>query len=168
MCSRRSMDAEPPRAEPFRILFVCTGNTCRSPMAEAIARRDARARGWHHVEVRSAGTGAVPGAPSSEGAQGAAARHGLDLDAHRSSPLTADELAWADLVLTMSPSHLFRVVELGGGDRAFLLTAFAAADVPASVPDPFGGSDEEYEAIFILLERLVEGALDRLEPFVAP
>jgi protein-tyrosine phosphatase len=141
-------------------------------MAEAIARRASGERGWHHIEVRSAGTGALPGSPPSDGARGAAARHGLDLDDHRASPLTTEALDWADLVLTMSPSHLRRVIDLGGGDKASLLTAFAAGDdptgVPASVLDPFGGSDEEYEATFILLERLVERALHRLEPTVAP
>jgi protein-tyrosine phosphatase len=166
------MDADQAPAEPFRLLFVCSGNTCRSPMAEAIARRNVGQRGWRHVEVRSAGTGALTGSPPSAGARAAAARHGLDLDAHRASPLTGDSLAWADLVLTMSPSHLLRVVELGGGDKASLLTAFAAGDDPEGVPeavtDPFGGSDDEYEATFTLLERLIERALHRLEPIVAP
>jgi protein-tyrosine phosphatase len=166
------MAADQPPAEPFRLLFVCSGNTCRSPMAEAIARRAVGDRGWRHIEVRSAGTGAVAGSPPSDGARAAAARHGLDLDGHRASPLTPDSLAWADLVLTMSPSHLLRVVELGGGDKASLLTAFAAGDdpdgIPASVADPFGGSDDEYEATFTLLERLIERALRRLEPIVAP
>jgi protein arginine phosphatase len=166
------MDAEPSTAEPFRLLFVCSGNTCRSPMAEVIARRGVEARGWHHIEVRSAGTGTVAGLPPSEGATRAVARHGLSLEDHRAMPLTEEALAWADLVLTMSPSHLVRVVALGGGAKASVLTAFAAeadpADVPDSVIDPFGGSDEEYEATFTLLERLVERALHRLEPIVAP
>lgn len=166
------MDAERPAAEPFRLLFVCSGNTCRSPMAEAIARKAADDRGWLHLEVRSAGTGALMGAPPSDGARSAAARHGLDLEAHRASPLTGEALDWADLVLTMSPSHLLHVVELGSGDKAALLTAFAAGDdptdVPDSVTDPFGGSDDEYEATFTLLERLVARALHRLEPIVAP
>jgi protein-tyrosine phosphatase len=166
------MDADQRLPEPFRLLFVCSGNTCRSPMAEAIARRAVGERGWRHIEVRSAGTGAVAGSPPSDGARAAGVRHGLDLGAHRASPLTADCLAWADLVLTMSPSHLLRVVELGGGEKASLLTAFAAGDdpdgIPDSVADPFGGSDDEYEATFILLERLIERALHRLEPIVAP
>lgn len=166
------MDAEHTPAKPFRLLFVCSGNTCRSPMAQAITRRLTEERGWKHVAVRSAGTGAVPGTPASAGAMEAARTHGLDLGGHRASPLTEEAVAWADLVLTMSSSHLLRVVELGAADKASLLTAFAAGNdpegVPDSVTDPFGGSLEEYEETFTLLERLVARALHRLEPIVAP
>lgn len=166
------MDAENPPTEPFRLLYVCTGNTCRSPLAEAITRRALAERGWSHVEVRSGGVGAGIGGPASSGALAAARRHALDLSGHRSALVDAASLAWADLVLVMSPGHLLRVTELGAGDKATLLTGFAAGDdpegVPPSVPDPFGGSDEEYEATFVLLERLVERTLDRLAPIVAP
>ncbi len=166
------MDERVTDREPFRLLFVCTGNTCRSPMAEVLARRTLGTLGWDHVEVRSAGTGAAAGVPASEGAMRAAERNGLDLSEHRSTPLTDDVVQWADLVLAMSANHLLRVVALGYGDKAALLTSFAAGEgpqgVPESVRDPFGGSDEEYEETFRLLERLVEQALRRLEPILAP
>ncbi len=141
-------------------------------MAEAVARRELASLGWTHVEVRSAGTAAAEGAPASAGAVRAAAGSGLDLSAHRSARLTTDALEWADLVLAMSAGHLVRIVEMGSGDKATLLTSFAAAgdsrEVPDSVPDPFGGTDEEYEATLQVLERLVERALRRLAPIVAP
>lgn len=166
------MNAEHDPVEPFRLLFVCTGNTCRSPLAEAITRRALAELGWNNVEVGSAGAGAASGAPASPGALGAAERHGLDLAGHRSKPLTAESVSAADLVLVMSPSHLARVAELGAGDRAGLLTTFAAAEdaegVPDSVLDPFGGSHEEYEATYHLLQLLVERALRRLAPILAP
>lgn len=166
------MDAEKPAVEPFRLLFVCTGNTCRSPLAEVIARRELAARGWGQLEVRSAGVGAAPGGPASPGSLEAARRHGLDLSSHRSAPVTPEALDWADLILVMSPSHLMRISDMGGGDKATLLGAFAAGDDPAgapeAVPDPFGGSDDEYEATFVLLERLVGLVLDRLAPILAP
>jgi len=83
-----------------------------------------------------------------------------------------DALDWADLILVMSPSHLVRVSGMGAGEKVTLLGAFAAGDdpegVPEAVPDPFGGSDEEYEATFVLLERLVGRVLDRLAPILAP
>ena len=123
------------------------------------------------MEVASAGVAAASGAPASTGSSRAAARHDLDLAGHRSSPLSAEALERADLVLAMSPSHLGPLAVLGAGDKASLLTDFAAEvdshDVPESVPDPFGGSDEEYEATYVLLERLVERVLKRLAPILA-
>lgn len=161
-------------AAPFRILFVCTGNTCRSPLAEALARREADARGWTHLSASSAGVAAGGGSPASSGSLAAAEQVGLDLSAHGSTQLTAELVADADLVLTMSPHHLFAVIELGGGGHATLLSAFAegresedAFDAPG-VPDPFGGPLEEYQQTRDHLEVLVRQVLDRLEPVLAP
>jgi protein-tyrosine-phosphatase len=161
-------------APPFRLLFVCTGNTCRSPLAEALARRYADERGWVHLEVGSAGVAAGPGQPASGGSLDAAKEVGLDLSGHASTSLTAELVDASDLILVMSPHHLMRVVDLGGGGRATLLTAFAAGregedafDAP-SIPDPFGGPLEEYVRTRDRLDTLVRQVLDRLEPVLAP
>lgn len=152
---------------PMRILFVCSGNTCRSPMATVLAEELSPEVGLEHVEIRSAGTSAVRGFPASGGAQRAAGRHGLDLTRHSSTPLGPEAVEWADVIFAMSPSHLQRVRELGGGDRATLLGAFAMGEVDdesghLAVPDPFGGDDRVYHDTFGTLRDYVKMALRRL------
>jgi protein-tyrosine phosphatase len=140
-------------------------------MAEAIARRIASERGYDRLEVRSAGVAAGSGSPASAAAVRVAAAHGLDLEAHRSTLLTVDRADAADLILTMSPSHLMHVIELGAGDRAALLTSYAGGlddGSAVSIPDPIGGPDEEYEETFRVLDELIGRVLTRLETVLTP
>jgi protein-tyrosine-phosphatase len=154
-----------PAQRPLRLLFVCSGNTCRSPLAEVIALRAGTEKGTQEMEVRSAGTSTTAGLDASDGALRAAKRHGLSLESHSSTPLSREAVDWADLILTMGPSHLMRVHELGGDGKSALLGAYAGGSDDATgpaVPDPYGGDDEVYEATFRTLETLVRAALERL------
>jgi len=86
-----------------RVLFVCTGNTCRSPMAEAMLRAKAKERGLQ-VEVRSAGVAAANGAPVSAHAAEVLRERQVPHEGS-SSALTAETVEWADLILTMTSGH---------------------------------------------------------------
>lgn len=87
----------------LHILFVCTGNTCRSPMAEGLLRKLAKERGVD-VEVRSAGVSAIPGTSISRHAAAILQDEGIH-DAIHSSQLSAEAVAWADLILTLTGAH---------------------------------------------------------------
>ena len=156
----------------FRLLFVCTGNTCRSPMAQVIAERAVSRRGWDGVEVRSAGVSAAPGGGASEGARGAAELGGLSLEEHRGTPLDTDLVAWASLILTMGPDHADAAEALGGGGKVWMLSAFSDGGDDArglGVPDPFGGDRQDYVECLEALEGLVETALGRVDAeFLSP
>jgi protein-tyrosine-phosphatase len=147
----------------MNILFVCTGNICRSPLAEVLLRREVESRGLAEVQVSSAGTGAWDGAPASEGAYLIGLEHRLDLSAHRARLLTRDLVHHADLTLTMSRHHRARAQELDPNARVFLLGEYAHRTGPeAEVSDPFGGDLDVYRATFAELEELVRIAAGRL------
>ena len=151
------------RDVPFRLVLLCTGNTCRSPLAAA-AFREELGPDAERVEVLSAGTAAWDGQPASAGASEAAARVGLDLTAHRSRRPDADLLSGADLVLVMEREHASAAEALGADPRrTHVLSEWPEPGEPAlAVSDPFGGSLEAYEECLSRIQRHVRRIVPRV------
>lgn len=147
----------------MHILFVCTGNTCRSALSEALARKVIVERALSDVDVLSAGTSAWDGAPASDGALLVGMERGLDLSQHRAQTLTRELVRDADLILAMGPHHLERVEALGGAGRAYLLTDFASRGSNSRpVNDPIGGELELYRSTADELEEEIRRVFDRI------
>jgi protein-tyrosine-phosphatase len=147
----------------MRVMFVCTGNTCRSPLAEVIARDLAARRRLHDLEFLSAGTSAWDGAPASDGALLVGLERSLDLNAHRAQQLNRELVERAELILAMGPHHLERVEALGGKGKAHLLRDFASRGTDArAISDPFGGDLDIYRRAAEELSREIERVFDRL------
>jgi len=136
----------------FQILLVCTGNTCRSPMAEGILRSLLPSEIASHVRAVSAGTGAHPGTPATPLAIATAAAQGIDIRGHRSVALSAELVRESDLILGMEYQHVARAIELEGGAsaRTHVITDRGAEGGldQGGIADPIGAGTDMYQDTF--------------------
>jgi protein-tyrosine phosphatase len=145
-----------------RVLFVCMGNICRSPIAQGVFEDLLRREGLERVVfVDSAGTGSWHiGSPPDERAQRSASRRGLDLSSQRARRISVDDCVNFDYILTMDEDNYRTVAHLCRGRaavRPFL--DFAAASPEREVPDPYYGGPEGFERVLDLVEDASEGLL---------
>ncbi len=138
------------------ILFVCSGNTCRSPMAEGVARQLLSKEIPFEVRVHSAGSLAADGMPASANAVKAARARGADISGHRSRLLNATMVRGADLIVTMGEKHRHTVgvIEPSALEYTVMLTDFCDGQ-SGDVHDPIGGDLETYERTLALIEECI-------------
>lgn len=143
-----------------KVLFLCTANRCRSPMAAAILRRILARDNCEGWAVESAGTDVVPGSGAPEEALTVAEQVGINLSAHRAKPLSEELALWADLILVMEPRHAEYVRERfpGHSSKVRLLASFRPGPEESdSILDPVGMSAYHYRLFFGELMQAVEG-----------
>ncbi|MCE9590811.1 MAG: Sua5/YciO/YrdC/YwlC family protein [Planctomycetes bacterium] len=152
----------------WTLLMICSGNTCRSPMAEGLARQIiARSEGLPESELEaaglrviSAGAFASQGMPVSPEAVDVMNRRGIDISRHRSRPLTREMVHEADLILCMTESHLRAVVAMAPSAAEKTL----ALDPAGDIEDPIGSGMEAYERCAAAIEKSLNQRLKEYQP----
>lgn len=135
------------------ILFICTGNACRSPMAEGILKQLVKNR---DVVVRSAGIHAIEGFPPSENSVAIMKENGMDISQHKARSITKKILKESDLVLAMAPEHVdyIRTFYPKYFDKVYLLKKFGRENgyvEDKTVHDPIGGDESIYRECYDIL-----------------
>ncbi len=146
-----------------RIVCICTGNICRSPMAEALLRQRLEpAGGW---QIESAGTWGLDGHPASSHAIQVMDERGLDITSHSSRTVDYDIIAGADLVLAMTRNHVeaLRAEFPDQAARVVYLLSEMKDQRRYDIEDPYGGSLDEYRACADELDELVGAGLEQIK-----
>jgi protein-tyrosine phosphatase len=147
----------------IKVLFVCMGNICRSPVAQGVFENVVRREGLEgEVEVDSAGTGSWHvGQPPDPRAQESVLVRGLDISGQRARRITLEDCSTFDYVLTMDEENYRKVADLCQGNavvRPFL--DFATESPETEVPDPYSGGPDEFGRVLDLVEEASEGLIE--------
>ena len=140
----------------MNILFVCTGNTCRSPMAAGIMEKLCEENDLD-VNIKSAGIFAQEGAPATPEAVEAVKKYDIDISSHKAQPITQELIDKSDLILTMTEAHKML---LQGLAKDKTCTICELADIDSEIEDPFGGDLADYKKtaddLYIALSQIAD------------
>lgn len=147
------------------VLLVCTGNTCRSSMAEGILKSMVYETNQlkDKVKVISAGVAAYPGQSASPQAIEALREQGIDISGHRTAQVDKDMLRAADIILTMTAGHkqIIKLMDPASADKVFILKEYIEGD-DGDISDPFGQPVEEYIRCAGEIKELMAKLVDKL------
>ena len=152
----------------FRVLFVCTGNICRSPTAEGVFRHLVDARGLSgKIEADSAGIGSWHvGEPPDPRSQQTARARGIDISDQRARSVHIDDFEEFDLILAMDKGHyhdLERACPGGSTSKIRLFLDYASETGVTDVPDPYYGDGDGFDRVFDMIETASNGLLAEIE-----
>lgn len=149
-----------------RILFLCWGNVCRSPLAARYLRSRLEGVGVDGVTVESAGVGEREGRPSPETAVAAAADHGVDLTDHRSERVSADQVGGSDAIFVMDHYNYYLLVTRypSAADRTFFLGAVTGDRDPVTISDPYGEDRASFEDVYGTIVAAIDRLVESLPP----